>query len=271
MDRQCIPAITYHQVLSEGSPLAVYKPEEGGPPSGQIYLPEFVKQMDYLAEQGFSTITHDQLYRWLMGECELGPKPIVIDFDDHSMVSYVNALPVMHERGQVATMYVISGLADGDPSLGGIMWAYGQPPRMRWRELEKLMEAGWEMAAHTHSHLFLTTVPEGPAGDARIMYELVRSKVDIEVHLGVRAEHFAYPAGLWSERIEVMVKEIYASARHFHWTGRAQYITRDCGPYRLPTMNVCHLLAFEDFKRLVDRTDPDYDYYPESRPSKVQD
>ena len=176
-----IPAITYHQVLSEAMPVRERKPGEGVL-SGQIYLKEFIQHMDYLAEEGFTTITHDQLYKWQTGNEKLGPKPIVIDFDDHSMISYINALPVMRERGQVATMYTISGVADGDPTLPIDMWSIA---RMRWSELEVLIEAGWEIGAHTRTHLYLTTVPQGSQGDAQIMRELVQGLVDIEINLGV--------------------------------------------------------------------------------------
>ena len=32
-------------------------------------------------------------------------------------------------------------------------------------------------------------------------------------------------------------------------------------PYRLPTMNINYHLPFDDFKRLVDGTEPQYAYY----------
>jgi len=82
----CIPAITYHQVLPDGAPVRVRKPGEGLH-SGQIHVAEFVRQMDYLANQGFSAITPDQLHRWLTSDEGLPPRPIAMDFDDHSMVS----------------------------------------------------------------------------------------------------------------------------------------------------------------------------------------
>ena len=264
METQYVPAILYHQVLTDDSPMYTPKAAEGRPygkgfPSGVIYLADFVQQMDFLAERGFTAVTHDQLYQWLKGDQELGPNPIVIGFDDHSMVSCANALPVMRERGLVATMFVISGLADGDPSLGA-SWAV-QPPRMRWRELEKLIDAGWEIGAHTYSHPFLTAVPEGVEGDEQIMHELVRGKTDIAANLGVNPRHFAYPGECWNERVELMVKQVFDSARLFSAQGRAEYVTSQTDPYRLPTMNINYQLSFEDFKRLVCRTDPDYEYY----------
>lgn len=252
-----IPAITYHQVLSEGMKMRIRSPESSEC-SGQIYLKDFVRQMDYLAENGFTTITHEELYEWMVERGSLPPKPIIIDFDDHSMISYKNALPVMKERRQRATMYVVSGLADGDPSICSDMWGVA---RMRWRELEKLIEAGWLIGAHTRTHLYLGTVPSNAEGDKRIMWELVNGQVDIEKNLGVRARHFAYPNGLWNERVEELVKQLYDSARLFQTSGRAEYVTKDTNVYRLPTMNVNYQLPFEDFQRLVDRTDSKYKYW----------
>ena len=267
MESQHIPTIVYHQVLSEGMSVRERRPGEGMV-SGQTYLADFVRQMDYLAEHGFTTVTARQIHPWLDGTGELPRKPIVINFDDHSMISYKNALPMLRERGQVATMFVITGVADGDPWLDGNPLADTEAwsiARMRWRELEKLVEADWEIAAHTRTHWFLTDIPEGSEGDERVMYELVRGKEDIEANLGVTPAQFGYPNALWNERVEAMVKQVYRTARHGQYFGRAQYITRETDPYRLPTMNISYLLPFEDFKRLVDRSDPAHEYYPECR------
>ena len=58
METVYIPAITYHQVLSEDMPVLARGPGEGVL-SGQIYLADFVRHMDFLSEQGFTTIkTH---------------------------------------------------------------------------------------------------------------------------------------------------------------------------------------------------------------------
>ena len=97
------------------------------------------------------------------------------------------------------------------------------------------------------------------------MAELVRGQEDIEVNLGVTTTNFAYPNTLWNEQIEEMVKQVYRTARHAQYCGTAQYVTRETNPYRLPAMNVSYLLPFDDFKRLVLRTDPEFEYYPECR------
>lgn len=262
-----IPAIVYHQVLSEGMPVRTRSAGEGLH-SGQVYLGEFTRQMDYLAEAGFTPVAPDQLHAWLTSGAELPPRPIVIDFDDHSMITYKNALPVMRKRGLSATMFVISGVADGDPWLDGNPLADTEAwsiARMRWRELAKLVEAGWAIAAHTRTHWFMTDLPEGSEGDERIRYELVRGKQDIEANLGFTPTHFGYPNALWNERIEAMVKQEYRTARHGQYFGRAEYITRATNPYRLPTMNINYLLSFDDFERLVTGSDPDYEYYAASR------
>ena len=138
-------------------PVRKRKPGEGIV-SGQIHFVEFARQMDFLVDEGFTTITALDVEAWLAGKAELPPRPIVVDFDDHSMITYKNALPAMRERGLRATMYVISGIADGDPYLDGNPLADTEAwsvARMRWRELEKLVEADWCIGAHTRHALVL--------------------------------------------------------------------------------------------------------------------
>ena len=260
-----IPALIYHQVLTDGMPIRERKPGEGIV-SGQIYLQDFIRQMNYLANHGYTTVTSCDIHPWLKGEGELPPKPIVIDFDDHSMITYKNALPVLRERNQRATMFVISGIADGDPYLDGNPLADTEAwgvARMRWKELVKLVKSGWQIAAHTRTHWFLTELPKGPDGDQQIMDELVRCRQDIEDNLGIAPTHFGYPNNLWDQRSEKMVQGIYMTARHGQYFGKAEYITRNTNPYRLPGMNISHLLGFDNFQRLVEYSDPNFEYYPQ--------
>jgi peptidoglycan/xylan/chitin deacetylase (PgdA/CDA1 family) len=260
-----IPALVYHQVLSEGMSVRQRRPGEGIV-SGQIHLAQFQQQMDLLVEEGFTTIVARELQSWLAGEAELPERPIVIDFDDHSLISFKTALPAMRERGQRATMFVISGVADGDPWLDGNPLADTEAwsvARMRWPQLKQLVDAGWDIAAHTRTHWFLTDLIEEPDGEQRVTRELVRCKEDIEANLGITPTHFGYPNTLWNERIEELVKQVYRTARHGQYYGKAEYVTRETNPYRLPTMNVSYLLPLEDFRRLVTRSEPDYEFYPE--------
>jgi len=142
-----IPALLYHQVLSDHMPVRERKPGEGLV-SEQIHLTDFVQQMDYLAEEGFTTVTVREILPWLAGEGVLPSKPIVIDFDDQSMISYKNALPVLRERGQRATMFVITGVADGDP------WLNGNP----LADTE-----AWSVPFADHEHQLYARVREFPA------------------------------------------------------------------------------------------------------------
>ena len=92
----------------------------------------------------------------------------------------------------------------------------------------------------------------------RIMWELVRCQVDLEQNLGVHARHFAYPNGSWNERTEQIVKQVYKTSRLFFVQGKVEYICKDTDPYRLPTMNISYQVSFDDFKRIVERSEPDF-------------
>jgi hypothetical protein len=55
-----IPALVYHQVLSDGMSVRQRRPGEGIV-SGQIHLSQFQQQMDFLVEEGFTTIVAREL------------------------------------------------------------------------------------------------------------------------------------------------------------------------------------------------------------------
>jgi peptidoglycan/xylan/chitin deacetylase (PgdA/CDA1 family) len=100
-----------------------------------------------------------------------------------------------------------------------------------WDQLGEMVAGGLvTIGAHTHSHPDLVSLPD----------DLVRQELDtcIELfrkRLGYDVRHFAYPRGLWNERVEVLVKERFETA--VIGTGRkAMPVAFD--PYRIPRVPV---------------------------------
>ncbi|MBI5701762.1 polysaccharide deacetylase family protein [Candidatus Saganbacteria bacterium] len=64
------------------------------------------------------------------------------------------------------------------------------PRLMTWGQLQQLSNKGFEIGAHTMSHLSVASLPE-----EKYEYELVECKKTIESRLGIKVESFAFPYG----------------------------------------------------------------------------
>ena len=69
---------------------------------------DFDKQMQYLSDNGYNTITPDELYDSLAGNKELPENPVLITFDDGYEDNYTNAYPILKKYGFKGTIFVIS-------------------------------------------------------------------------------------------------------------------------------------------------------------------
>lgn len=162
-----VPILMYH-VIDDYS--GVYE---------ELYVSpsQFLQQMSYLKEQGYHTVTmQDVLSHWLNGN-DLPEKPIVLSFDDGYRSMYINALPILREFGFVATLFLYTAKIDTEPGLTSDM-------------VRELSGAGIEIGSHTVTHPDMTLI-----SSKRLTTELKQSKSILEKLTGKPVVSFCYPAG----------------------------------------------------------------------------
>jgi hypothetical protein len=137
-DRQiAVPILMYHRI----NVVTPATPAESRPLS--VHPADFARQMGWLKRHRYRTITQRELFEALMCGRPLGPRPIMITFDDGYRDVFFKASPVLMRLGMRATAYVVSGRISGrDPSF--LTWpapararatrnrdrlAYGRAPR----------------------------------------------------------------------------------------------------------------------------------------------
>lgn len=98
-----IPVIVYHKVLPAGVSY-----------DNDILIDEDTldKQMKYLSDEGFTSLTMDEFYDWYTGKTEVPEKSVVICFDDGYYSTYYLAYPIMKKYGLAATVFCIGHLID---------------------------------------------------------------------------------------------------------------------------------------------------------------
>jgi peptidoglycan/xylan/chitin deacetylase (PgdA/CDA1 family) len=171
-----VPILEYHAI----------QPPVAGAQFPQLFVPQadFQKQMQWLKDNGFEAVTLDQVEAAWYRKGRLPPKPIVVSFDDGYLSQYVAAFPEMQHLGWKGVLNLIaqgSDLPDAD--------------------VQKMINAGWELASHTVTHVDLTTV-----SSAQLQREVAGSRQILKRRFGVPVDNFCYPAGRYDARVVAAVR-----------------------------------------------------------------
>lgn len=218
-----LPILMYHYIR---------RADPAGDPAayGLSVAPEqFAAQLDWLAREGYTTLRMDEALACLGGAPGCPARPVALTFDDGYMDAYTAALPLLRERGMVATFYIVGGFV-------------GQPGYMGTDELRALHAAGMQLGAHSMRHLDLTTL-----GADEALRELTTSRAVVEAVTGAPATSFCYPAGRFTAETRALV------ARAGFTSAVTTQVSDDFGdPLLLPRVRVDGAADLEGFGWLLE-------------------
>jgi peptidoglycan/xylan/chitin deacetylase (PgdA/CDA1 family) len=140
----------------------------------------FNRQLDYLKQQGFHSITLNQLMNALYYGVPLPRKPLVLTFDDGYLDGYTAAYPALKAHGFSGMFYVITGKV-------------GWQGQMNWDQLREMVANGMQMGSHTVHHVDMGLTYLASPNLAN--QEALVAQKDMQDHLGIRIQHFCYPYG----------------------------------------------------------------------------
>lgn len=143
---------------------------------------EFTLQMQWLQDNGYTSITQMQLYRALEEGEPLPDKPVLITFDDGYRGIATIAAPIMTRVDMVGTAYVIT---DRIANLKKT-----SPTWLTWSQLRTLEQRGWDIGSHTVAHTELPKMTPEAA-----LKTLRASRSQLEKRLAHPVQWFCYPAG----------------------------------------------------------------------------
>jgi peptidoglycan/xylan/chitin deacetylase (PgdA/CDA1 family) len=183
-----VPILMYHRIaVLQGDEAQVTRDLTVEPP-------EFGLQMQWLVDNGYTSISQRQLYDALMEGAELPERPVLITFDDGYRGIARIAAPIMGRVGLTGTAYVITDRIAEDRDTA--------PQWLTWSMLRRLERRGWDIGSHTVSHR------EIPSLDRESALEQLRgSRFRLEKELGHPVQWFCYPAGRVSPEAVELVRE----------------------------------------------------------------
>jgi peptidoglycan/xylan/chitin deacetylase (PgdA/CDA1 family) len=156
--------------------------------------------MGWLARNGYRVVSVREFIS-LATHSKRGCKKIVgLTFDDGYENNLSIAIPILHEFGFTATIFVTTEHCGGYN-----IWCSRDIPRMKlmnWNQLIDLSQQGMEIGAHTVSHPDLTKLSISESKS-----EIVTCKQQIEAHLCQPIVSFAYPYGIYNKAVLSLVEE----------------------------------------------------------------
>lgn len=171
-----VPILEYH-VLGAAPPDAPY-------PELYVTRPDFHQQMDWLEAHGYEAVTLEMVERAWYDGGTLPAKPVVLSFDDGYRPQFTYALPELRRHGWPG---VLNLKAEGSDLYAS--------------NVKAMIDAGWELAAHTINHQDLTTL-----GPPELKEEVAGSRSILRREYGVPVANFCYPAGRFDDTVIAAVE-----------------------------------------------------------------
>ncbi len=204
-----VPILMYHHIRAYNDPNDKIGTNLSVPPEN------FIAQIKYLKDNGYSTITFSDLLAFPTKK--LVDKPVIITFDDGYNDAFANAYPALKQNGQVGVFYIISGFL-------------GRPDFLTADQVKQMSDDNMEIGSHTIDHPDLTTL-----GQAKLTNELTGSKSSLETIIGKTVTSFCYPSGQHNVTVDETVKQAgYLTAT----TTEAGIITTSTNKYALARLRI---------------------------------
>ncbi|CAM2862745.1 polysaccharide deacetylase family protein [Paenibacillus sediminis] len=210
-----IPVLMYHDFVDNLNSHSNVKPID------------FEKQLKYLKDCGYQTISDRDLTLYFEGKKNLPSKPIMITIDDGYQSNYDSAFPILKKLGMKATIFVIVNDVGKKP---------GFSRHFDWKQAKEMYDSGlvdienhtfnlhYEIPHTSRRFLFFkktTMVPvltnkitvDGETEteaqyEKRVHDDLLLAKNLIEKHVGNHVDAIAYPYGVTNKTVMKIAAQI---------------------------------------------------------------
>ncbi len=173
-------------------PILMYHHIDNPPPGAgslqrdlSVTLENFEAQLRYLQQQGYETITLNDLALHLTMGKPLPPKPIILTFDDGYVNAYTHAFPLLQRYGFAGTFFLVSAPIDAQ-----------NPDFLSWDQVTEMYAAGMRFEPHSYDHPDMRN-----RGFQFVVFQILAPKEAIEARTGELCRFFAYPSGRYDDYV----------------------------------------------------------------------
>jgi len=206
--------------------------------STEVTPEEFEETLKAIKDNGYTTISLDQLNEIYNTGKSTIKKPIVITFDDGYLSNYEYAFPMLKKNGMKANIFIVTSNVGKEPGLF---------PHFTWDQAKEMEDSGL-IEIHNHTNLHKTA---DSLSDEEFLESVRDAQTDLEKNLGKRkVKALAYPEGKYNDFLITKLKD----------EGFKLQFTVDKGlnslkdkPDKLKRINVAHFEGGKNIIYLINR------------------
>lgn len=212
----------------------------------------FALCINWLTSHGYVFVSADDVFAFIQHGKALPRGAVWLSFDDGWRETLTDVLPLIRRRNIPVTLFIPSGIIDGDGLFPWMQWAAdprsntnATSTRAAVRDSITLTELRTiatypqvTIAAHTVNHAVTTGLSE-----EQTWFELAECKRSLESWTGRPVRYFAYPTGKSDGREEEALQEL---GYYFAATTESALVTRSANPYQTPRFSVADEIFFPE-------------------------
>lgn len=189
---------------------------------------EFEKQLKYLKDNEYKTLTMLEYYKWLIKEIELPSKSVLLTTDDGALGTNTVLPELLTKYKEHGTLFLITGFFDIKTFPTGYM---------------EIQDHSYSLHHRDHCN------PDGTCGIKTLMLSKEDIKKDLEKSKKIIGDPIAYcyPFYTYDDKTVEVVKELYSLA----FVGGNKKSTRDDDPYLIPRYVVLSDITINDFIEMI--------------------
>lgn len=213
-----------------------------------ISTEQFEMQMKYLKNNGYNSISIDNLYCFVEGKCSVPSKAFLITIDDGNVSSYKYALPILEKYGFYSVNFVISSRIGFHGEFNPSTLQF-----LNQEEVDDIITNHKLMTIGSHSHALHNLINGVMPKEVLSFNELVD---DLNVSKEkLHTEYFCYPFGQYNDKyIAALKASHYKLAFTFNKNG---FVHRNDNLYTLKRINVKSSNSYTEklFEKLIQKYD----------------
>ncbi len=224
-----------------------------------VSLAAFTEQMEWLYNQGYRSVSKNDLRAVINNGKKLTGKQVLITFDDGYLSLHKYALGIMSKYGFTATLFLSTSFI-GQSYEQNDFYFVQHDRQLTWNELRDLLNAGWSIQSHGHGHTRMNSLSTD-----KLIKEVTTSKNLIEQNLGTVVDEFAYPYGIYTNNV---IRQLKAAGYCFAYSVHSGKILPKARKYRLPRIEINNM---DNMNTFITKVTTGYISPANARRSRIRD